>query len=100
LIPAIHKAAFRPHGCPGQARASTIRIGAFRTALIMNLEPLTAMVLSTLALGEVITTVQALGSGIMFAALAGFQLWHSCVADPEVTRKPWRVSQTRLTSRR
>ena len=42
---------------------STIRIGPFRTALIMNLEPLTAMVLSALALGEVITPLQAVGSG-------------------------------------
>jgi drug/metabolite transporter (DMT)-like permease len=54
---------------------STIRVGAFRTALIMNLEPLTAMVLSALALGQVITPVQAAGSGIMLAALVAFQLW-------------------------
>ena len=54
---------------------STVRIGPFRTALIMNLEPLTAMVLSALALGEVITPLQGLGSGIMLAALVAFQLW-------------------------
>jgi drug/metabolite transporter (DMT)-like permease len=54
---------------------STMRIGAFRTALMMNLEPLTAMVLSALALGEFITPVQAVGSGIMLAALVAFQLW-------------------------
>jgi probable blue pigment (indigoidine) exporter len=54
---------------------STVRIGPFRTALIMNLEPLTAMVLSALALGEVITPLQALGSGVMLAALIAFQLW-------------------------
>ena len=54
---------------------STIRIGPFRTALIMNLEPLTAMVLSALALGEVITPWQAAGSGIMLAALIAFQVW-------------------------
>jgi len=54
---------------------STIRIGPFRTALIMNLEPLTAMVLSALALGEVITPLQAAGSGIMLAALVAFQIW-------------------------
>jgi probable blue pigment (indigoidine) exporter len=54
---------------------STVRIGPFRTALIMNLEPLMAMVLSALILGEVITPVQAVGSGIMLAALAAFQVW-------------------------
>jgi probable blue pigment (indigoidine) exporter len=54
---------------------STLRIGPFRTALIMNLEPLTAMALSALALGEVITPLQGLGSGIMLAALVAFQLW-------------------------
>jgi len=54
---------------------STVRIGPFRTALIMNLEPLIAMVLSAVALGEVITPVQALGSGIMLAALVAFQIW-------------------------
>jgi probable blue pigment (indigoidine) exporter len=54
---------------------ATIRIGAFRTALIMNLEPLTAMVLSALALGEVITPLQAAGSIVMLAALVAFQLW-------------------------
>ena len=54
---------------------STVRIGPFRTALIMNLEPLTAVVLSALALGEVITPVQAVGSSIMLAALVAFQVW-------------------------
>jgi len=54
---------------------STVRIGPFRTALIMNLEPLIAMVLSAIALGEVITPLQALGSGIMLVALVAFQLW-------------------------
>jgi probable blue pigment (indigoidine) exporter len=53
---------------------STMRIGPFRTALIMNLEPLTAMVLSALLLGQVITPVQGLGSAIMLAALVAFQL--------------------------
>ncbi len=53
---------------------STVRIGPFRTALIMNLEPLTAMVLSALLLGEVITPLQGLGSAIMLAALVAFQL--------------------------
>lgn len=54
---------------------STVRIGPFRTALIMNLEPLTTLVLSALLLGEVITPVQGLGSAIMLAALVAFQLW-------------------------
>jgi drug/metabolite transporter (DMT)-like permease len=54
---------------------STIRIGAFRTALIMNLEPLTATIMSALLLGEVITPVQGVGSAIMLAALVAFQLW-------------------------
>jgi probable blue pigment (indigoidine) exporter len=56
---------------------STIRIGAFRTSLIMNLEPLTAMVLSALALGEIITPLQAIGSAIMLGALVAFQLLKS-----------------------
>jgi len=54
---------------------STVRIGPFRTALIMNVEPLTATVLSALALGELITPVQAVGAAIMLAALAAFQAW-------------------------
>ena len=54
---------------------STVRIGAFRTALIMHIEPLTAMILSAILLGEVITPVQGLGSTIMLAALIAFQLW-------------------------
>lgn len=54
---------------------STLRIGPFRTALIMNVEPLTAMILSAFALAEVITPLQAVGSAIMLAALVAFQLW-------------------------
>jgi drug/metabolite transporter (DMT)-like permease len=54
---------------------STLRVGAFRTALIMNLEPLLATILSALLLGEVITPVQGIGSAIMLAALVAFQLW-------------------------
>lgn len=54
---------------------STMRIGPFRTALIMNLEPLIAMILSALFLGEVITPIQGLGSAIMLTALIAFQLW-------------------------
>ncbi|HEY2532604.1 MAG TPA: DMT family transporter [Xanthobacteraceae bacterium] len=54
---------------------STVRIGPFRTALIMHLEPLTAVILSALMLGEVITPIQGVGSAIMLAALVAFQLW-------------------------
>jgi drug/metabolite transporter (DMT)-like permease len=54
---------------------STVRIGAFRTALIMNLEPLLATILSAFLLGEVITLLQGLGAGIMLASLVAFQLW-------------------------
>jgi len=53
---------------------STNRIGPFRTALIMNLEPLLATILSAPLLGEVITPLQALGGAIMLAALVAFQL--------------------------
>jgi probable blue pigment (indigoidine) exporter len=54
---------------------STVRIGAFRTALIMNLEPLTATVLSAIVLSEVMTPLQAFGGATMLAALVAFQLW-------------------------
>ena len=54
---------------------STLRIGPFRTALIMNLEPLTATILSALVLGDVLTPIQGVGCGVMLAALVAFQLW-------------------------
>jgi len=53
---------------------STHRIGPFRTALIMNLEPLLATVLAAPLLGEVVTPLQALGGAIMLGALVAFQL--------------------------
>ena len=53
---------------------SANRIGPFRTALIMNLEPLLVGVLSVVFLGDVIAPVQALGGAIMLAALVAFQL--------------------------
>jgi probable blue pigment (indigoidine) exporter len=53
---------------------STMRVGPFRTALIMNLEPLIAMVGSALVLGDTITPLQGLGAATMLAALAAFQL--------------------------
>ena len=54
--------------------ASTIRIGPFRTALFMNLEPPLATIGSALLLGEVITPLQALGGAVMIGALVAFQL--------------------------
>jgi drug/metabolite transporter (DMT)-like permease len=54
---------------------STLRVGPFRTALIMNLEPLTATILSALVLGQVITPVQGVGCAVMLASLVAFQLW-------------------------
>jgi probable blue pigment (indigoidine) exporter len=54
---------------------STVRIGAFRTAVIMHLEPLTATILSGVMLGEIITPMQALGVIIMLAGLIAFQVW-------------------------
>jgi drug/metabolite transporter (DMT)-like permease len=50
------------------------RIGPFRSALIMNLEPLLATIISAPVLGELITPVQAVGGAIMLAALVAFQL--------------------------
>jgi drug/metabolite transporter (DMT)-like permease len=53
---------------------STARVGPFRTALFMNLEPLLATVGSAVFLGEVITPLQALGGAVMIAALVAFQM--------------------------
>jgi drug/metabolite transporter (DMT)-like permease len=53
---------------------STVRIGPFRTALFMNLEPPLTAVGSAIFLGEVLTPLQMLGGGIMLAALVAFQL--------------------------
>jgi drug/metabolite transporter (DMT)-like permease len=54
--------------------ASTARIGPFRTALFMNLEPLLTAVGSAIFLGERFTPLQALGGAVMIAALTAFQL--------------------------
>jgi probable blue pigment (indigoidine) exporter len=54
---------------------STGRIGPFRTAVTMNLEPLLASLLSVPLLGEILTPLQALGGAIMLGALVAFQLW-------------------------
>ena len=53
---------------------STMRVGPFRTALFMNLEPLVATLGSMLLLGEGITPLQALGGAVMIAALVAFQV--------------------------
>jgi drug/metabolite transporter (DMT)-like permease len=52
---------------------STARIGPFRTALIMNLEPLLTTLFSILLLGETLTVVQAAGAMLMITSLAAFQ---------------------------
>ena len=49
------------------------RIGPFRSALIMYLEPLLSTVLSAPFLGQVLTPIQAVGSIIMLTALIAFQ---------------------------
>jgi drug/metabolite transporter (DMT)-like permease len=53
---------------------STARVGPFRTALFMNLEPLIATLGSVLFLGETISPLQALGGAVMIAALVAFQM--------------------------
>jgi len=53
---------------------STSRIGPFRTALIMNLEPLLTTVFSMVLLGETLTLIQGAGAAIMIASLVAFQL--------------------------
>jgi drug/metabolite transporter (DMT)-like permease len=50
------------------------RIGPFRSALIMYLEPLLSTLLSAPVLGEVITPLQALGGAVMLMSLVAFQL--------------------------
>jgi drug/metabolite transporter (DMT)-like permease len=53
---------------------STQRIGPFRTALYMNLEPLMTTVLSAFILGDRLTPLQVAGGAVMIAALCAFQL--------------------------
>jgi drug/metabolite transporter (DMT)-like permease len=53
---------------------SATRIGAFRTALFMNLEPPLTAVASAIFLGEVLAPLQWLGGAIMIGALVAFQL--------------------------
>jgi len=53
---------------------STNRIGPFRTALIMNLEPLLTALLSMALLGETMSLVQGAGAALMIASLLAFQV--------------------------
>jgi drug/metabolite transporter (DMT)-like permease len=52
---------------------STNRIGPFRTAFIMNLEPLVTTILSILLLQESLTPLQSLGASVMLVSLCVFQ---------------------------
>ena len=52
---------------------STNRVGPFRTAFIMNLEPLLTTILSLLFLGETLSPLQALGAAAMLTSLCVFQ---------------------------
>jgi drug/metabolite transporter (DMT)-like permease len=52
---------------------STNRVGPFRTAFIMNLEPLVTTILSMLLLEEMLTPPQAVGAVVMLASLCVFQ---------------------------
>jgi probable blue pigment (indigoidine) exporter len=54
--------------------ASTARIGPFRTAVFMNLEPLLTGIGSAVFLGERITALQAVGGAVMIGALTVFQM--------------------------
>jgi probable blue pigment (indigoidine) exporter len=53
---------------------STQRIGPFRTALYMNLEPLMTAVLSAILLGDRLSPLQVAGGVVMIVALCAFQL--------------------------
>jgi drug/metabolite transporter (DMT)-like permease len=53
---------------------STQRIGPFRTALFMNLEPLMTAILGAVILGDRLTPLQVAGGVVMIAALCAFQL--------------------------
>ncbi|EJW09599.1 Uncharacterized protein DUF6, transmembrane [Rhodovulum sp. PH10] len=53
---------------------STTKIGPFRTALAMNLEPLLVTILSAAFLGELFTPLQAVGAAVMIVSLFVFQL--------------------------
>jgi probable blue pigment (indigoidine) exporter len=53
---------------------STARVGAFRTALVMNLEPILSSIFSVALLGEMVTGLQVLGAAVMVMSLCMFQV--------------------------
>jgi len=53
---------------------STARIGAFRTAFVMNLEPVLSSLFSIILLGEMVSGPQIVGGAVMVAALCAFQI--------------------------
>jgi len=53
---------------------STARVGAFRTALVSNLEPVLSSLFSFAVLGEAVAGLQLVGGGVMVAALCAFQM--------------------------
>ena len=53
---------------------STNRVGPFRTAFIMNLEPLVTTLLSLVLLQEILTPTQSMGAVVMLVSLGVFQL--------------------------
>jgi probable blue pigment (indigoidine) exporter len=52
---------------------STARVGAFRTALVMNLEPILSSMFSVALLGETVTGLQVYGAALMVVSLCMFQ---------------------------
>jgi drug/metabolite transporter (DMT)-like permease len=52
---------------------STNTVGPFRTALVMNLEPLLTLIFSMLLLGDVLSPIQLAGAAVMIGALCAFQ---------------------------
>ena len=52
---------------------STARVGAFRTALVMNLEPILSSMFSVALLGEMVTGLQVVGATVMVVSLGMFQ---------------------------
>jgi drug/metabolite transporter (DMT)-like permease len=52
---------------------STNRVGPFRTAFIMNLEPLVTTILGMILLRELLTPIQAAGAAVMLVSLCVFQ---------------------------
>jgi drug/metabolite transporter (DMT)-like permease len=53
---------------------STARVGAFGTALTMNLEPVVSSIASFVVLGEAVTGVQLLGGAVMIGALCTYSV--------------------------